>query len=95
MMGLFRCRQFPSVQVPQACDCIPDKSLVRQADGDAQPILPVTFVVFTNYDLKIHETDEKYTIVRNNIVYHRMLFDGTPGFRYFNLNLNNINKETD
>ena len=45
------------------------------------------------YDLKTHETDEKYTIVRNNIVYHWMLFDGTPGFRYFNLN--NINKETD
>jgi len=55
MMGLFRCRpdgsgrQFPSVQVTQACDCIPDKSLVRQAGGDAQPILPVTFVLFTNY----------------------------------------------
>ena len=47
------------------------------------------------YDLKTHETDEKYTIVRNNIVYHRMLFDGAPGPGYFNLDFNNTNKETD
>ena len=48
---------------------------------------------FQIYDLKTHETDEKYTIVCNNIVYHRMLFDGVPGSG--RLNLNNTNKETD